>query len=296
LEDSRQQPLSLGSGFFIKPGVIATNLHVVARATRGSVKLIGQSARHQIQGVLAVDKESDPILLSAPTLKQVPILQLTASPEVSIGDEVFAIGNPQGLEGTISSGIVSGIRSIGTISLIQITAPISPGSSGGPVLSTHGEVIGVAVATFKGGQNLNFAISSQHLKGLLERTPSPTSLEKLERRELSQGLLKDFGNKNITGVVAAHVDCFKPDPSNPFMDWECSFSVQNKLRVPVANVKATLILWGRDGTAVDTREAVISGPIRPGLGVRSSKYFVETNIRRLTSRLEARILDFRVLE
>ena len=70
-------------------------------------------------------------------------------------------GNPQGLEGTFSQGIVSSIRVLGADKILQITAPISPGSSGGPVLNEKGQVIGVSVATFRGGQNLNFAIPSK---------------------------------------------------------------------------------------------------------------------------------------
>jgi hypothetical protein len=86
---------------------------------------------------------------------------------VQVGDPVYAVGNPQGLEGTFSQGIISSIRDAGLDKLLQITAPISLGSSGGPVLNSKGEVIGVSVATFKAGQNLNFAIPSNYLKALL---------------------------------------------------------------------------------------------------------------------------------
>jgi S1-C subfamily serine protease len=73
---------------------------------------------------------------------------------------------------TLSLGSVSSIRNVGTDKLLQITAPISPGSSGGPVLNSRGTVIGISVATFKGGQNLNFAIPSSYLKVLLGKTGS----------------------------------------------------------------------------------------------------------------------------
>jgi S1-C subfamily serine protease len=76
---------------------------------------------------------------------------------------VFAVGNPGGLEGTFSQGIVSSLRDLDGLSLLQITAPISPGSSGGPIVDEKGEVVGVAVATFKGGQNLNFAVPAKYV-------------------------------------------------------------------------------------------------------------------------------------
>jgi len=76
-------------------------------------------------------------------------LALGNSDAVQVGDSVSAVGNPQGSEGTFSQGIVSSIRELGSKRLLQITAPISPGSSGGPVLNEKGEEIGVSVATFK---------------------------------------------------------------------------------------------------------------------------------------------------
>ncbi len=100
------------------------------------------------------------------------------SKNLAIGEEVFAVGNPQGLEGTFSQGIVGSIRDLAGGSLVQITAPISPGSSGGPVLNGKAELVGVTFATYKGGQNLNFAIPSQYLKDLLAKKESPKPWER----------------------------------------------------------------------------------------------------------------------
>jgi len=85
----------------------------------------------------------------------------------AIGEEIVAIGDPMGLKSTISEGIISGIRNIGkSMSLIQISAPISPGSSGGPVINKYGEVIGIATlaSSSKKYQNLNFAIPIDYIK------------------------------------------------------------------------------------------------------------------------------------
>jgi S1-C subfamily serine protease len=82
---------------------------------------------------------------------------------------VFVVGNPRGLEGTFSQGMVSSIRGLDSGTLLQITAPISAGSSGGPVLDVLGNVIGVAVATIREGQNLNFAVPTNYLAALVDR-------------------------------------------------------------------------------------------------------------------------------
>jgi len=77
-----------------------------------------------------------------------------------IGRDVFVIGNPYGLEGTFSTGVISGLREIDGVRYIQISAPVSPGNSGGPVILSDGSVIGIAAMGLKMGQNLNFAIAS----------------------------------------------------------------------------------------------------------------------------------------
>lgn len=151
MEDNAGQPLSLGSGFIVKEGIVATNLHVVAGSGKGYAKFISKKTKHDIMGYVAIDEKSDLVLLKIKDVNA-PVLSLGDSNKVSVGDEIFVIGNPQGLEGTLSKGIVSAIRTVGQDSILQITAPISPGSSGGPVLNEKGEVIGVAVATFKEGQ------------------------------------------------------------------------------------------------------------------------------------------------
>src|SRR5439155_12805276 len=103
------------------------------------------------------DFERDLALLKVAGVKAAS-LPLGDAGKMAIGDEVYAVGNPRGLEGTFSPGIVSGIRQTTSETLLQITAPISPGSSGGAVLNRRGEVIGIAVATIREGQNLKFAV------------------------------------------------------------------------------------------------------------------------------------------
>ena len=158
MEDANGQPLSLGSGFFVKNDQVATNLHVVKGASRGYAKLVNQKTKYDIEGITAIDAERDLIILKISVLGAQAI-SIGDSDTVQVGASIYAVGNPRGLEGTFSQGIISSIRKVGTDKLLQLTAPISPGSSGGPVLHDNGQVIGVSVATFRGGQNLNFCDS-----------------------------------------------------------------------------------------------------------------------------------------
>jgi len=206
MEDANGQPLSLGSGFVVRDGEIASNLHVVEGAARGYAKLVGQKTKYDLEGVTAVDPERDLVVLKISARSQA--LPLGNSDAVQVGEPVYAVGNPQGLEGTFSQGIVSSIREVGTDKLLQITAPISPGSSGGPVLNGKGEVIGVSVATFRGGQNLNFAIPSSYLKTLLSKASpaKPKPLAEAKPVKAARSILADLGGRSTEGGRRGTVD------------------------------------------------------------------------------------------
>lgn len=127
--------------------------------------------------VIALDRPRDLVLLQVRDIAGIALaLGTNGLPEV--GEEIYALGNPQGLEGSISSGIISsgGIRRIEGEELIQITAPISPGSSGGPVVNRQGEVIGVAESSLRNGQNLNFAVPIAYIALLLKNTSAAVPL------------------------------------------------------------------------------------------------------------------------
>jgi S1-C subfamily serine protease len=179
MSDSDGRPLSLGTGFVVADGIVATNLHVIAGASQGRAKLVEQQHEYPVSGSVGVSEESDLVLLRVAGLKAYA-LPLARDESVAIGDEVYVIGNPSGLEGTISAGIVSRIREIEQRKVLQITAPISAGSSGGPVLNEKAEVIGVAVATLKDGQNLNFAVPVSNLSLLLSKPAAETPSERPE--------------------------------------------------------------------------------------------------------------------
>ncbi len=181
MKDTNGKTLGIGSGFFVKPNLIATNYHVIEGAAKGTAKLVGKSTTYKIEGVTATDKINDLALLKV-TAYGIKPLSLSDSDMVRIGETVYVAGNPKGLEGTFSDGIISSRRDKLTKERLQMTAPISPGSSGGPVLNKKGEVVGVSVAVHRAldAQNLNFAIPSKYLKKLLEQSKlaKPLSQEK----------------------------------------------------------------------------------------------------------------------
>ena len=162
--------ISQGTGFFIHPNYLATNHHVAEDATAAYVKLVGQKTTYTIESIAATDEKHDLALLKTigPTA---PTLPLANSDAVEIGETIYVVGNPKRLEGTFSKGIVSAIRSDGANRWIQIDASISPGSSGGAVLNSKGEVIGVVSWTLRDpqAQNLNFIVPSNYLKALLHQ-------------------------------------------------------------------------------------------------------------------------------
>src|SRR3989442_7808013 len=162
--DDHDQPLALGSGFFIsRDGVLVTNAHVVAGAARVFVRWRGQSGT--AVRILNFARKYDLVTVQT-SFTTTPASLLANSDSVTIGQDVVVLGSPQGLEGTVSAGIVGGLRTLGSIKFLQITAPISPGSSGGPVFNTQGRVIGIATATSARGQNLNFALPTNLLRDL----------------------------------------------------------------------------------------------------------------------------------
>ena len=179
MSDAQVLPISYGSGFFVSQEHILTNYHVIAGAAHGTAKIVGKTRTYLIQGILAIDVENDLALLQV-TIPGVKPLRLGDNDKVRIGDQVYVAGSPKGLEGTFSDGIISRISRWEGRERLQITAPISPGSSGGPVLNRKGKVIGVAFMTIDGGQNLNFAIPSKYIKTLLNTKGTVTPLAQKE--------------------------------------------------------------------------------------------------------------------
>lgn len=155
-----------GTGFFIaSDGTIATNHHVIRNASEVQVELFDGTEHARVE-LLTSDAEADLALLRIEVTPPV-FVELGNSDAVEVGEPVSVIGNPLGLDHTLTNGIVSARRIYEGERFIQMSAPISPGNSGGPVFDAHGRVIGVSVAQMIGGQNLNLAVPINQLRSLV---------------------------------------------------------------------------------------------------------------------------------
>ena len=181
--DSEGDPVGFGSGFVIADGIVVTNVHVIDGGPYVFAKLVNsETIFGGSRSLLAYNEKWDLAVLSISGLDAPPI-SFADSNTLLIGDPVYAIGNPHGLTGTFSAGNVSAKRRIKGVSYIQMTAPVSPGSSGGPVVDSNGHLVAVTTAQFKRGQSLNFAVPVSYLKSLLKDTDINTSRQQGKLRE-----------------------------------------------------------------------------------------------------------------
>jgi S1-C subfamily serine protease len=291
MENESKQPISLGSGFILENGKVVTNLHVIEGAKYGYILENGSSKKHSIKGYFQIDKINDLAILSVPTLTAQP-LAISTLDKPEIGEKIYAIGNPKGLSGTISEGIVSGIRTMENKSLIQITAPISPGSSGGPVINNKGEVIGVAVGTLTSGQNLNFAIPVNLLITLADKgTSSITSLN------ISKGTTTPKTSKDEIdvkdGVIVRNLSW------GCFLDFGYNFSIKNNLPVSISNIKVLILVYDLTGTIVNYSEKTLFkyDGIKPFLAktIGCERREFKDSYKK-GYKIKARILDFKILD
>jgi tetratricopeptide (TPR) repeat protein len=166
--DAKGDALMTGSGFFIRPGEVVTNVHVVDGARRAEIRTLdGKGKTYPVTGILASDEEGDLTILGV----QMPPerarqLELSAAlPEE--GESVFVIGNPLRLEGSVSSGIVSAVREVPNLGkIVQTTAPVSQGNSGSPLFNMKGQVIGIITIKVTNGQNINLALGAGRIGAL----------------------------------------------------------------------------------------------------------------------------------
>lgn len=165
------QQKSLGSGFIISPdGYILTNNHVISRATKIKVKLLYTGKVYDAK-VVGSDPKTDVALLKIKASRKLPTIALSNSDNIKVGDWVLAVGNPFGLNGTVTWGIVSAKgRIIGQgpyDHFLQTDAAINPGNSGGPLINMNGEVVGINTAIVASGQGIGFAVPANVVKKLI---------------------------------------------------------------------------------------------------------------------------------
>jgi hypothetical protein len=167
--DGENRQISLGSGFVIREdGLIATNYHVIksAKVVEVSNPTIG---KYRVRGVVAVDRKLDLAVLKIQG-DNLNALVLGNSAQVRLGESIVAIGNPKGLSGTVSAGLISQIRDESSYRMLQISAPIYPGNSGGPLINRRGEVIGIITARVGDGPTLGLALPINYLRQALHGT------------------------------------------------------------------------------------------------------------------------------
>lgn len=231
--DSRGIPSAQGSGFYFETNKIASNFHVVDGASRLEFRTAGSEKMQSVKRIAAASRALDLAILEVET-EQTPV-RIGSLENTSVGDKVVAVGSPRGLEGSVSEGIVSAVRGSDEIKILQITTPISPGSSGGPLFAASGEVIGVTTATLRDSQNLNFAVPASLLLTLhgMGRNWEPVV-----------GKGQPQPAKGHTGVqlLAATSD------ATPYGEW--SYSLRNNNSNPIRNVKYMLIFWDKRTTQI----------------------------------------------
>lgn len=173
--NAKGSPVSQGSGFILSSeGLAGSNYHVFRGAVRAFAECCN-GRKFEVRSVEGADLEKDLMVFQLYDVdgvekpQNLPHVVLAPSKDLKVGQRVIAVGSPQGLENTVSDGILSAVRESDSVRYLQITAPISPGSSGGPVLNSDGQMIGVASFQFEKGQNLNFAVAADYITPLMQQ-------------------------------------------------------------------------------------------------------------------------------
>ena len=177
VHDVSGRAVGLGSGVVTGIGTVITNCHV---ATAGGSLTVKVGPEQFSASVEVADEEYDLCRLSVTGLTA-PAVTIGTADSLRTGQKVFAIGSPQGLELTISDGIVSGMRDLPQGRVIQTTAPISPGSSGGPLFDAYGRLVGIMTFQHRSGQNLNFAVPADWIAGIRSRSATNPLTESMSR-------------------------------------------------------------------------------------------------------------------
>ena len=214
------QQQSMGSGVIIdKSGIVLTNNHVVAGADEVTVRL--SDGREFKASDIKTDPATDLAVLHIEADGSLPYARLGDSDQLQIGDWVIAVGNPFGLDSTVSAGIISSkgreLNSNRRARFLQTDAAINPGNSGGPLLNLDGEVVGIntAIASNSGGyQGIGFAIPSNLAKWVMQQLVKSGVVQRaylgVSIGEVSGDLAQQFGVKRHDGVLVGDVKANTP--------------------------------------------------------------------------------------
>jgi hypothetical protein len=169
-----------GSAFFVAPDTLLTNVHVVTGFSYVTIRKADGKTATAYVGTTAPEYDVAVLKLSGADAGANPVIPLGSAAALRPGQEVIAIGSPLGLQNSVTRGIVSSVRQMGLVTVVQTDAAINPGNSGGPLLDRAGNAIGIntfilnnapAAGGQGGSQGLNFAVAIDHAKALLEGRP-----------------------------------------------------------------------------------------------------------------------------
>ena len=276
-EDNQGVILGYGSGFLVKENIIVTNHHVINGASNGYVKFINEDEIYDIEGVLAHNENRDLAVLQISFSGKSNFISYTTSPP-EIGEEIYALGNPMGLEGTFSDGIVSGIRNYDDATLFQITAPISPGNSGGPVVNSKSQLVGVATSYLSEGQNLNFAVPYSYVKEILNNTKIDNFVNYPNVDYQSFANKDSSSTSSLKAVHIGKIECLLPP-------CRVSFSINNTTRNVIESVTIKSLIE-INNSPVDYRVHNLKTTIEPKLSKRNSIYLDLSAIDYACERIE----------
>jgi V8-like Glu-specific endopeptidase len=176
--DERGTVTGQGSGFLVTAnGAVITNLHVLQGAAMARVKLPNGDA-YKTADLVEADDARDIAILKIKGFK-LPTVPLGDSDKTEVGENIVVISSPEGLVNSLSTGVISGVRRFDTHRVFQITSPISQGSSGGALINSNGEVIGIVTYFLRNGQNINFAVPINYARGMISDQVT-TQLAKLK--------------------------------------------------------------------------------------------------------------------
>jgi len=185
LLDGSGSVMGQGSGFIVTPGgAVVTNFHVIQGAASLRVKLPNGDV-YKTSDVVDFDESKDIAIVKIKGFK-LPVVTLGDSDRAEVGAAIVAIGSPEGLTNSLSTGVISGVRRFDTHRVFQITAPISHGSSGGALFDSGGSVIGITTFVLRGGQNINFAVPINYARGMISDQVT-TALAKLPVAQRAEG-------------------------------------------------------------------------------------------------------------
>jgi len=247
------------------------------------------------QKIVNFSRKHDLVTIQTSFTATPPVL-LGDSEAVTVGQDVVVLGNPHGLEGSVSTGIVGGLRTLNNTRFLQITAPISPGSSGGPVFDGQGRVVGIATATSARGQNLNFALPINLLRELPPSTvafatakPAAVDLREIDRSKdlvFFNNVIEEFGAFAEGSTLAS-----------------LTASIQNKTNDTIADVRVLVVVKNARGDVLDFHLRDIKGAvIPPGLAKQVSIPILTKGFRTwsvgsdyVRGTYEIRLLDYKIV-